>query len=263
MKHLVISVSPDSSLALLADFADVILLDKDPVPIIADAFDTLYIRSHFSQPDTLPQKFRNEIEVMVHDAKSKNSDITFIDGMDNVDDIVAFEDKWKQYQAFRDFMPKTLLFGDNVDIPAFRRAVLKKRLSSRGSGTTWSIDDVTSPLDDWIVQESLDIDEEIRVYVVRGNIQPVAAVRDSMTPQQKTQAVASRRLTEQEIEFAAIIAARAPGLDLIGLDIVRTKGGQLYLLEVNRSPGFAAFANLTGVNLANILYTRDQGRKRI
>lgn len=84
-----------------------------------------------------------------------------------------------------------------------------------------------------------------------------------MTPQQKTQAVASRRLTEQEIEFAAIIAARAPGLDLIGLDIVRTKGGQLYLLEVNRSPGFAAFANLTGVNLANILYTRDQGRKRI
>lgn len=255
MNHLVISVSLDSSLKLLGDFADIILLDQQPLPVIAKAYDSLYIRSHFSQPEMQPQNFRNEIDFIVDDAKNKNPNITFIDNADNVEDIVAFEDKWYQYQTFYNFMPTTQLFGAEVNVSDFKRPIFKKRLSSRGSGVTWDVDDMTGSLDDWIIQESLDIDEEIRIYVIRGNIHPTAAVRRSMTSGQKTQAAGARTLTSDEIEFAKMISEKARGLDIIGLDVARTKEGRLGLMEVNRSPGFAAFARYTGVNLASILYT--------
>ena len=57
-----------------------------------------------------------------------------------------------------------------------------------------------------------------------------------------------------EIQFATSIAKKAPTLDMIGLDIARTTDGKLFLMEVNRSPGFGAFEMLTGDNLADILY---------
>ncbi|RYX79065.1 hypothetical protein EON76_04130 [bacterium] len=41
---------------------------------------------------------------------------------------------------------------------------------------------------------------------------------------------------------------------MAGIDIVRTAYGKLVLLEVNRSPGFAKFYDLTGINLADRLY---------
>lgn len=254
MKHLVIAVSPDSSLELLGTFADIVVLDKGPLPTNMPRYDTLYIRSHFGQPSLLPQNFRAEIENLVEQAKQQNPDIKFIDGVDTVDKVLSTEDKWLQYKTFGDFMPKTRLLGNELDISNFERPVFKNRLSSHGNGVTWDIEKATKSTEDWLVQDSLDISEELRVYVIRGKVYPIGAIRRSKTSAQNTQAVDSRHLTQEEIDFSLKIGTQAPSMDIIGLDIARTSDGKLYLMEANRSPGFAVFAKLTGVNLASFLY---------
>lgn len=253
MNHLVIAVSPDSSLKLLGMYADVILLDKHELPVLSRAYKSVYIRSHFSRPDMTPQNFLNEIQGLVEQAQRLSPDITFFDGMSTVDEIVAFEDKWSQYQLFSEFMPHTELL-ELVNLAGFVKPIFKNRLSSRGSGVTWRLPGDDQIKSEWIVQESIDIKEEIRIYVINGTVQGTGAIRKSMTIDQKTQAVDSRNLKKDEIDFAFAIANKGPELDMIGLDVARAHNGSLYLMEVNRSPGFSAFEQLTRVNLATILY---------
>ena len=256
MKNLVISVSPDSSLELLGSFADVIILDKHPIPSNVAAYDTVYIRSHFSQPSTLPQNFRSEINSIVQRVKHLNQKIKFVDGMDNVDSIVECEDKWLQYKIFGEFMPRTELLHDATDSSSFVRPVFKNRLSSRGKGVTWDKAEADPSTYDWIVQESLDIDEELRIYVICGEVYPIVVIRQSMTSKRNTQATDSRKLTQDEIDFSSNVMSRAPSLDIVGLDMARTSDGSLCLMEVNRSPGFAKFKHLTGADLASVLYEK-------
>lgn len=254
MKNLVIAVSPDSSLDLLARYADVVVLDKNPIKTISALYDTVYIRSHFSQQATLPQNFRSEIENLAKQARGLNPVVRFIDGMDNVDAIVAFEDKWLQYKTFADFMPRTELCDENLDISDFVRPIYKNRLSSRGSGVTWDRETTLRTRADWIIQESLDIKEELRVYIIRGEVCPVGTVKQSMTEGNKAEGVGFRELTQDEINFSKDLIEQASNLDLVGADIARSTNGELRLLEANRSPGFARFYELTGINIANLLY---------
>jgi len=254
MKNFAITVSPDSSIELLEDFADVIALDRESIPDITSIYETLYIRSHFAQQSTLPQKFRNEIDSLVRQARIKNPNIKFIDDMDSVDAIVAFEDKWLQYKTFGIFMPHTELQGGALDTSSFARPVYKNRLSSRGSGVTWDKEKVVGSLDSWIIQESVEIHEELRVYVIRGEVYPIGIVKQSMTEGNKARGIEPRTLMQDEVKFSKDLAAQAPGLDFAGIDIARSTDGKLYLMEVNRSPGFAKFYELTGINLANKLY---------
>lgn len=254
MKNLVIAVSPDSSLELLGAYADIIVLDNDALPDDLPFYDTLYIRSHFGQASTLPQVYRTEIDGLVQQAKQDNPNIKFIDDTYTVDKILAIEDKWLQYKTFGYFMPRTQLLNEGLDTSSFERPIFKNRLSSHGNGVTWDIEKVTKPTEDWLIQESLDIIEELRVYIIHDRVYPIGAIRQSKTLQQSTQAVDSRRLTQEEIEFSLGIGKQSPNMDIIGIDIARTSEGKLYLIEVNRSPGFGVFAKLTGINLAGFLY---------
>ncbi|MDB5162990.1 MAG: hypothetical protein JWN28_597 [Candidatus Saccharibacteria bacterium] len=254
MKNLVIAVSPDSSLKLLGEYADIIVLDKESVPVTMPFYETVYIRSHFGRPETLPQVYRTETEDIINRAKQINPNINFVDGTDSVDLILDTEDKWRQYEIYSSFMPNTKLLNDNLDVSGFERPIFKNRLSSHGNGVTWNINETTIPREDWLIQESLDITEELRVYVIKGKVYPVGAIRQSKTIDQGTQAIDSRYLTPDEVDFCLKIGLQAPSLDIIGLDIARTSNGKLYLIEVNRSPGFGKFAELTGVNLADFLY---------
>ena len=174
--------------------------------------------------------------------------------MNNVDAVVTFEDKWLQYKTFGQFMPRTELYNDETDILNFTRPIYKNRLSSRGSGVTWDIERIKNSPDEWIVQESIDIQEELRVYVIYGEIYQIGVVKQSMTEGNKAQGISSRALMQNEIKFSTNVAKRAPSLDFAGLDIAYDSDGQLRLMEVNRSPGFAKFYELTNINLADILY---------
>jgi hypothetical protein len=253
-KHLVITTTADLSLELFKPFSDIVLLDKEPVTYTGSRYRNVYIRSHFSKPATLPQNFRTGIETLVQGTKSTNSEVSFIDGMDTVDKIIAFEDKWLQYGLFKEFMPTTSLVDGSV-VTNFNHPIFKKRLSSRGSGVTLNAKEVTEPYEEWIVQESIAIKEELRVYVIHGGVYPEAVIRQSKTSQQKIKAVAVRALASDEIDFSARIYESFPDLDFIGLDIARTSEGALKLIEVNRSPDFLIFSELSGVNLASLLYS--------
>lgn len=256
--NLVISVSLDSSLELLEKFADIIVLDRNSAPSITQKYETVYIRSHFGTPGYTPTDFRKEIADLVADIERLNPNVTFIDSMSDVDTIVRFEDKWSQHQSFSDFMPRTEVYSNNTntDVSSFRRPIFKKRLSSRGQGITWDIARVDPSTNDWLIQESLDVDEELRVYIVKGHIFPIATVRQNMTENATTQAISSRELTKDEFIFSTKIAAEHLDLDMIGLDIAITPDNKLYLMEANRSPGFAKFHALTGINLAIELYAK-------
>ncbi len=256
MNNLVISVSPDSSLEQLGQYADVFVLDAPNLPEVSKAYDTVYIRSHFNRPETLPQNFRMETHRLVAAAKNLNPNVTFIDSMDTVDTIVDFEDKWHQYTLFGDLMPKTLLYDTHADVSTLTRPIYKNRLSSRGQGVTWDSTTANSSQGHWIAQESLDIVEEMRIYGVWSEVYPVCSLRHSKSAEHDAEVVDYRDLTKDEIDFAASAILKASGLDFVGLDVARTADGTLYLLEANRSPGFSKFFQLTGINLADTLYTK-------
>lgn len=254
MDNLVITVSLDSSIVLLENYADVIVLDKGSPLSITKKYKTAYIRSHFSTPGYTPQDFHNEIDNLAHQARRLNLGVEFIDSMLDTDEIVHFEDKLSQYQLFGDYMPRTEAYNQNTDTLSFARPVFKKRLSSRGRDVTWDITKADSSASKWLVQESLDISQELRVYIIRGKVYPTAAVRQHMTEGAAMQTISSRELTEDERAFAAKIAAKCPDLDMVGLDIAAVTDGRFHLMEANRSPGFAKFYMLTGINLASLLY---------
>ncbi len=254
MKNLVLAVSPDSSLDLLKPHADIIVLDKDVPEFVDEYYDTVYIRSHFSQPSTMPQNFQSEIEEVVERIKHTNNNVRFIDGMYTVDAIVAFEDKWLQYETFNEFMPRTQLLDTHTDISSFVRPIYKNRLSSRGSGVTWNRQTAEDSVYGWIVQESIEVEEELRVYIILGEVYSVGAVKRSMMERGKAESISSRALSQDEIDFSSRIIKQSPGLDMVGIDMARSVDGRFYLIEVNRSPGFAKFCEITGVNLAERLY---------
>lgn len=256
MNNLVIAVSPDSSLELLGRYADIIVLDKDPPTVLQGPYDTVYIRSHFAQPDTLPQVFRSEIDSLVADAIRLNPNVRFIDSMSTVDEIVSFEDKWHQYELFGEYMPRTYLYDSSANLADIAQPIYKNRLSSHGEGVTWDKAIADGAPAQYIVQESLSITEELRIYGINASVYPIASVRRSKTRDSIGEVVDQRDLTIEETEFAENVISSAPFIDISGLDIARTSDGRLYLLEVNRSPGFGKFYKLTGINLADMLYSR-------
>lgn len=259
MKNLVVTVSLDSSTELLEPFADIVILDAGIDFDVLDAYDSVYIRSHFSHPSLSPQNFRTEIDKIVSRAGSLNPQVRFVDGMSTVDCIVGFEDKWSQYKVFHQYMPESELYVPGADTSKYQKPVFKSRLSSRGSGVTWSEEEVDLSANKWIIQESLDIVEELRVYVICGVVYDTGSVRQSMTAQQGAQAISTRQLRQDEVDFSLSVIAEAPELDLVGLDIARTSDGLLKLIEANRSPGFAKFYQLSGINLATVLYQTMSG----
>lgn len=253
-QHLLVTTTSDLSLDYFRPFCDVILLDREYPHNGKNVDDrkSVYVRSHFSRPRTMPQNFKREIDGIGQ--RAEELQIPIVDTMGTVHEIVTFEDKWHQFQMFAKYMPETRLatevFSDNDSV------IFKKRISSQGTGIAWHYEDITGDVNGWVCQRTLDIREELRVYVVRGEVIEVAAVRQSKTIDQKIKVVGIRKLTEQERQFAASVCQVCIQLDFVGLDIAVTSGG-LRLIEVNRSPDFASFAKKSGMNLAGLLYDRD------
>jgi len=250
MKHLVVTTRSDLSVEQLQPFTDVLFLEElhgnNPV---SQEYASVYFRSHFSRPATMPQNFAAEIDMITE--QFVGQDVYFVDHVTNVEAILAIEDKWSQYQLLGEYMPETYLASESP--LGGQSLIFKKRLSSRASGIAWSRDEISGDLIDWIVQPRLEILEELRIYAVRGVICPMAAVRQSKTENQKVKVTELRPLSNEEIAFAEHVCSKIPQLDFVGLDVVVTPEGPA-LIEVNRSPDFAAFTKIADANLAEQLY---------
>lgn len=186
----------------------------------------------------------------------------FLDKITSYDDLLI-EDKWRQYQQLAQFMPRTILGGEKSAQTGGK--IAKKRISSRSRDILfqWSVGDID---EDWIVQDTITIIEELRVYSVGGKVLPVASVKQSKTEATKAKITAIRQLTGDELAFAQAIVDAAGYYDLVGLDIAATSQG-LSLIELNRAPQFVRYNELTGNDLLEAMMKgtihNDMSRNRV
>jgi ribosomal protein S6--L-glutamate ligase len=107
---------------------------------------------------------------------------------------------------------------------------------------------------DFIVQSFIKEanNEDIRAVVVNGEV--VAAMKRTASPDEfranlhKGGSAEPIKLNDTE-EKVVIAAARSLGVDVAGVDFLRTEAGPL-VLEVNISPGLQGIETVTGINVA-------------
>ncbi len=101
--------------------------------------------------------------------------------------------------------------------------------------------------------DSGDNHHDFRVFVV--NNLAVATMRRSGSGWLNNVAQGAQCNSEQDsaIEALAIAAAKAVDIDYCGVDIMRDKQGQLWVLEVNSIPAWRGLQSVTNVNIAQIL----------
>lgn len=109
------------------------------------------------------------------------------------------------------------------------------------------------PWGTYIVQDYLEADVDYRVIVVNGSalgaVQKIPAAGEFRTNTDLGARFEACVMTD-EMSFFARECARLFQLPLTGVDM-RTHDGALYILEVNRNPGFTFFEEATGINVAS------------
>jgi len=141
--------------------------------------------------------------------------------------------------------------------------VIKPLFGSQGQGVRLVSKESKSPLPkDSFVDgvyylqsyiDSGDSHHDFRVFVV--NNQAIATMRRSGSGWLNNVAQGANCVSEQDsaIEALAITAAKAVDIDYCGVDIMRDKQGQLWVLEVNSIPAWRGLQSVTHVNIAQTL----------
>lgn len=212
--------------------------------IISNNYRYIYIRDPFNyvfDKDNIKEKF----DIIM--SNSKNGHI--IDNLSELNDIYL-EDKWKQYQLFSKFMPKTrvLTSSEEADDDNF---ITKKRISSRAKGIVFNSKGLKNDnLSDYIIQNKIKIEKEYRIYVIFNEILEEALLKRPKTQSSRVKVIGREKLPATIIDFVKNIIKKNK-FDFIGLDIAK-QGDNLYLLEVNRSCLFNGYFSTTGINLAEL-----------
>jgi glutathione synthase/RimK-type ligase-like ATP-grasp enzyme len=175
-----------------------------------------------------------------------------IDSITSMDDILL-EDKWKQYELFSSFMPKTELLQQITDADKPNH-ITKKRISSRSTGIFFQSKDLIEEPSSYIIQEKVEIMVEYRVYMIFGEIMPMVALKSSKTPHKKVAIYKTEHISDSLREFTYQLGERIP-FDVVGLDVAKTKEGYT-LIELNRSCLFDAYFTFTGINLAEVFVNK-------
>lgn len=195
-------------------------------------YDLVYLRDPFNDIDALDKK---AVDGAVEAFKNARS----IDNVTSFDYIYNLEDKYVQYELYRDLMPKTFL-PNECDFVAGKH-LAKKRISQRAKDIFFERPEQLG--DGWIIQELLNIKEELRVYVVFGEVVPQATIKSRV--EGKLKVVGGREMNADEIAVCKKIAELSK-LDFIGIDLAILEDGGFKLIEVNRSPQFKRFAEVYG-----------------
>ena len=198
-------------------------------------YDVVYLRDPFNDQEISPRAkeyVENALKTF-HFSKS-------IDNITAYEQMESFEDKYRQYMLYSDYMPNTFLPSNGT----FRNGehLAKKRISQRAKDIYFSEANFD---DSYIIQDLMDIQEELRVYAIFGNPVEQATIKTSKSPESKVKVVGKRQLTEKEKDICGKIATLS-GLDFIGIDLAVLKNGELKLIEVNRSPQFKRFVEMYG-----------------
>lgn len=206
-------------------------------------YDFVYFRDPFTVEYNLEL-----IDKIIVRIRELNPDAYFVDDIKNTKDILI-EDKWRQYALFKDLMPRTKILK-NINNIDYSKSFVKKRVSSRARGVIFDVEDFPDNVEpsDYIVQDKIEIIEEIRALVVRGEVLDKGVVKISKTDTDKVKVTDETVLTRDINHLALRIAKALPQLDLVGIDIARTNEDELLLIEINRSPQFNLYTKKTGIN---------------
>lgn len=205
----------------------------------AQVFDVIYIRDPFNTGDYSLDNISRKIALL----RTLQPHAQFVDNIKSLDDVLV-EDKWKQYEIVGQFMAPTVLATNGLFVEG--KHIAKKRVSARSKDILFS---VQTPLDDkWIIQDLIPINEELRIYVVHGKVMPQATIKTSKSNGEKVKVVGIRPLSDMEAAFAQAVVSCVPQLDFVGLDVAVTRDG-LMLIEVNRSPQFKRYNELSSSNI--------------
>lgn len=215
----------------------------DKLPENSMYYDTIYMRDPF-----------NDYNVAFHAEKYVENALKVFRFSKSIDNITTykqmefFEDKYHQFIQYSDFMPNSFLPSDGAFCDG--RHLAKKRISQRAKDIYFSKANFD---DSYIIQDLMDIQEELRIYAVFGDLVEQATIKTSKSPSSKVKVIGKRYLTEKEKEMCRKIAV-VSRLDFIGIDLAVLRNGNLKLIEVNRSPQFKRFVELCGeFSLSKIL----------
>lgn len=214
-------------------------------PIVPHPADLVYFRDPFNDPDYQPDPFHIDQLIAQH------RDAQIVDHITSFQDILELEDKYLQSEVYQDLYPVTWLPSQHEFVPGSNLA--KPRISQRAKNIIFDLASLEGrTLDDsWIIQELLDIKEELRVYVVCGDVLDQASIKSSKASG-KVKIIGDRLLTPEEIVFVHQAMEKCP-LDVVGFDIAVLPGGQYKVIEANRSPQFLRYGERTGINLAALI----------
>lgn len=192
------------------------------------------------------------------------------------DAVMAARDKLYAHQILAAAgvpFPKTVLARQPSDVAKMVRlvggppVVLKLMSGTHGKGVMLGkdLDEIQATLETvWALNETLLIQEyvgrrqpgtDIRIIVVGGRVlgamKRVAKLGRFRANVHQGASVEEHPLNE-ELEWLALQAAEAMGLDVAGVDIVEDAAGYK-VIEVNSAPGFEGFERATGVNVAGAI----------
>jgi len=239
----------DKALPLWEGNVDYIYFYKEDLPEHFPEISEVYFRDPFNEP-SLPIS-DDKISAITERFFSDNPEAYSLDGIHTIDDYYV-EDKYRQYQHFgTEFMPETWIASEHEFLP--KQHVFKKRISCRCRDVYFE-QPADVDLRDYIVQERRQIREEMRVFYLRGEVLRVAETRTSKTENQKVKATGYRDLSDAEIDFVKRAMSKMPELDFVGVDLAVQENGELMIIEVNRSPQFAGYYRVTGINLAEKVF---------
>jgi len=140
--------------------------------------------------------------------------------------------------------------------------VFKKRVSSRSKNNflVTSFSDLEKKLDDrvltdYLFQEVVDIEYDVRVLAFKGTIlgavNRFTHLREGNRLAVKGREVFSNIPDEVKEEIKRSMAFL--GADFVGFDVLFTKDTKHFFIEANLSPQFDKFEEATGVNVAQVL----------
>lgn len=219
--------------------------DGDIQAILKQDFQFIYFRDPFNDVN-LPKIIAKKTFATIN---NNYPDAYIVDGLTAFEDLF-FEDKWKQYVMFRQFMPTTKIL-QSPETLNFEAGYVKKRISSRSKGIIFNRKSFPSDYNpkDYIYQKKLNIKKEYRVFLIGQEIVLPLALKSPKTPSNSVRVIGYEDTIPPEVAAIAKRVYKTTKFDFMGLDIAHTDK-KFYLLEVNRSCQFEGYGRVSPVNLA-------------
>ena len=153
-----------------------------------------------------------------------------------------------------------LKVGDEVKNVELEFPLISKPVTGRhGEGIVIHEDfeslknEVSGAKENLLIQKYLDIESEYRIFVV-GDVALGCVEKKAAPGKQIANYAAGASFTAVEMPRIfldeAVKLCKSQEIDIGGVDIVKTKKGEYYILEINRCPEFRAFSEATGINVA-------------